>query len=57
MPSGRSFPFFFGIQTRLAADHRYDSARRAPMILVILARDMPSTVSALTPGVIAPVLA
>ena len=54
IPSGRFFPFFFGMYTRLAGDHRYDSERNAPMIVSIFASDMPSAVSLVTPGVIAP---
>jgi hypothetical protein len=56
IPSGRNFPFLFGMYTRLAGRHRYDSERSAPMIASILARDMPSAVSPETPGVIAPSL-
>ena len=56
MPSGRLLVEepFFGMYTRLAGLHRYDSARSAPIIASILARDMPSTVSPVTPGVIDP---
>src|SRR5262249_60808064 len=53
---GRLRPSFLGTYTLLAGDHRYDSERSAPMITSILARDIPSTVSLVTPGVIAPAL-
>jgi hypothetical protein len=56
-PSGRSFPFFFGMYTRRAGLKRYRSCRIASMIWSIFSSDMPSAVSALAPGVMAPWLA
>lgn len=53
-PRGRSFPFFFGIQTRRAGANRYRSDRISSMIASIFPSDMPSAVSPLAPGVIAP---
>jgi hypothetical protein len=53
-PSGRSFPFFFGMYTRRTGANRYRSPRIAAMISSILSSDMPSAVSSQAPGVIAP---
>jgi hypothetical protein len=58
IPSGRFFvESFFSIQMRLAGVHRYRSKRSASMTESIFARDMPSAVSAVAPGVNAPLLA
>jgi hypothetical protein len=53
-PSGRRFPFFFGMKTRRTGLHFHRSHRTMSMICPIFARDIPSTVSPVTPGVIAP---
>ena len=54
IPRGRFFPFFFGIYSRLAGFHWYFSSLRSSIILSIFWIDIPSTVSSVTPLVIAP---
>ncbi len=49
MPSGRFFPFFFGIDTRRAGSHSYRSEWSASMMASIFSSDMPSGVSSVTP--------
>src|SRR6266481_2775615 len=39
MPRGRSFPFFFGMQTRRAGENRYFSCRISPMICPVFSAD------------------
>jgi class 3 adenylate cyclase len=56
-PSGRNFPFFFGICTRRTGVHRKRSWRSSSMRRSIFTRLMPSTVSRVAPGVSAPLLA
>lgn len=54
MPSGRIFPLLLGISTLRTGVHCHRSYRIASMILAIFSMDMPSTVSSVIPGVIAP---
>jgi hypothetical protein len=56
MPSGRTFPFFLGMYTRLVGLHRNVSSRKALMIVSILSRDIPSAVSDVPPSAMAPLL-
>src|SRR5258708_579896 len=45
MPSGRVFPFFFGICTRLTGVHRNRSYLISSMMASIFCNDIPSAVS------------
>ena len=54
MPSGRVPPLRFGIFLRRTGVHFHRSYRIASMILAIFSVDIPSTVSSVVPGVIAP---
>ena len=54
MSSGRFPPVGLSLRTRLAGVQCHFSCRIAPMIVAILSRDMPSTVSSVIPGVMAP---
>ena len=53
-PSGRRFPFAFGMYVRWTGVQRYRSKRTASMMASIFARLVPSAVSVVAPGVIAP---
>jgi hypothetical protein len=53
-PNGRRFPFFFGMKMRRTGRHFHRSRRTVSMSYPIFIRDIPSTVSPVTPGVIAP---
>jgi hypothetical protein len=54
MPSGRVPPLRFGIAIRRTGFHGHRSYRIASMMLAIFSIDIPSTVSSVIPGVIAP---
>jgi hypothetical protein len=54
MPSGRCFPFAFGIITLRTGVHAYRSCRSRPMMAWIFWRLILSTVSSVAPLVIAP---
>ncbi len=54
MPKGRFFPLRLAMYMRLVGCHRKRSSRMSAMSCSILASDIPSAVSFVTEGVIAP---
>ena len=54
MPSGRGPPLRFGMALRRTGFHGHRSSRMASMMLALFSLDIPSTVSAVIPGVLAP---